>query len=272
MAKKALVCFHGTGSKGQIFRVQLARLTAQLRDMFEFIYIDGPKTCAAGPGVLPTFAGEEPYYCWFAGHSSSMEEDLAEIDRAVQNGIKEWRTSRAKEGLEQEVEIVGGIGFSEGSLALVMMLWQQQQQAECTWPLRFAVLTCCFVSVTKAGSEQGRVLTIPSSRARRRYGCTPKAKRRAWVRARVASTYPLCTSMATVISAWGEHASWCANTAIPVVHRLPPSTPPITCPPSLPIYPVSSSTSAHWLRRAVEVKGKPLPSRSSRRPLAALKA
>jgi hypothetical protein len=58
MAKKALVCFHGTGSKGQIFRVQLARLTAQLRDMFEFIYIDGLKTCAARPGVLPTFAGE----------------------------------------------------------------------------------------------------------------------------------------------------------------------------------------------------------------------
>ena len=80
MAKKALVCFHGTASKGQIFRIQLARLTAQLRDMFEFIYIDGPKTCAARPGVLPTFAGEQPYYCWFAGHGSSMEEDLAEID------------------------------------------------------------------------------------------------------------------------------------------------------------------------------------------------
>ncbi|GAB7323028.1 hypothetical protein MBLNU13_g05550t1 [Cladosporium sp. NU13] len=144
MAKKALVCFHGTGSKGQIFRVQLARLTAQLRDMFEFIYIDGPKTCAAGPGVLPTFAGEEPYYCWFAGHGSSMEDDLAEIDRAVQKGIKEWRMARREQGLEEDVEIVGGIGFSEGSLALAMMLWQQQQQANCTWPLRFAVLTCCF--------------------------------------------------------------------------------------------------------------------------------
>jgi hypothetical protein len=153
MAKKALVCFHGTGSKGQIFRVQLARLTAQLRDMFEFVYIDGLKTCAAGPGVLPTFAGEEPYYCWFAGHGSSMEEDLAEIDRAVQKGIKDWRTARAVEGLEQEVEIVGGIGFSEGSLALAMMLWQQQQQENCTWRLRFAVLTCCFLSVAKACSK-----------------------------------------------------------------------------------------------------------------------
>jgi hypothetical protein len=182
--------------------------------MFEFIYIDGPKTCAAGPGVLPTFAGEEPYYCWFAGHSSSMEEDLTEIDRAVQKGIEEWRRARAEEGLEQEVEIVGGIGFSEGSLALAMMLWQQQQQENCTWRLRFAVLTCCFVSVARVRSKQGRILIVSSSRARRRYGCTPKAKQRAWVRARVVSTYPLCTSMATVTSAWGEHANWCENTAI----------------------------------------------------------
>jgi hypothetical protein len=106
-----------------------------------------------------------------------MEEDLAEIDRAVQKGIKEWREARREQGLEQEIEIVGGIVFSEGSLALAMMLWQQQQQANCTWPLRFVVLTCCFVGVTKAGSKQGRVLTVPSSRARRRYGCTPKRPR-----------------------------------------------------------------------------------------------
>ena len=57
-----------------------------------------------------------------------MEEDLAEIDRAVQKGIKEWREARREQGLEQEIEIVGGIVFSEGSLALAMMLWQQQQQ------------------------------------------------------------------------------------------------------------------------------------------------
>jgi hypothetical protein len=38
--------------------------------------------------------------------------------------------------------------------------------------------------------------------------------------------------------------------------------PPTTCPLSLPILRVSSSTSAHWLRLSVEAKGKLLPSRS----------
>lgn len=201
-----------------------------------------------------------------------MEEDLVEIDGAVQKGIKEWRMARREQGLEEDVQIVGGIGFSEGSLALAMMLWQQQQQQQqqenCTWPLRFAVLTCCFVSVTKAFSKQSRVLTGSSSRARRRYGCTLKAERRAWVRARVASTYPLCTCMATVIFAWDEHASCCANTAIQSARRSSPSTPPTTCPPNLPILRVSSTTSAHWLCLCVEVREvKALPCRSSLRPL-----
>lgn len=223
--------------------------------------------------MLPTFAGEEPYYCWFARHGSSMEEDLAEIDGAVQKGIKQWRGRRREcRALSRRSRLRAVLGSLRAHWPWAIMLWQQQQQANCTWPLRFTVLTCCFVSVAKARSKQGRVLTIPSFRARRRYGCTPKAMRRAWVRARVASTYPLYTSMATVISAWGKHASWCAKTAIPTAHKLSPSTLPTTCPLSLPTLPVSSTTSAHWLRRSVEVKGKPHPSRSSRRPLAALKA
>lgn len=102
--------------------------------------------------------------------------------------------ARRKQGLKEDVEIMGGIGFSEGSLVLAMMLWQQQQQANCTWPVRFEVLTCCFVKVAKASSEHCRIQTILCSCVRRRYGCTLKAKRQAWVMARVASTYPLCTS------------------------------------------------------------------------------
>lgn len=87
------------------------RITALMRDMFEFIYMDGPRAYVAGPGVLSTFASEEPYHCWFAGHGSGMKEDLAEIDRAVRESIKEWRMARREQGLEEDVEIMGGIGF-----------------------------------------------------------------------------------------------------------------------------------------------------------------
>jgi predicted esterase len=142
--KKALLCFHGTGSKGSIFHVQMARICYQLDDMFEFIFIDGPRECAPGPGVLPMFSGQEPYYDWFGGHDVSIDDSIREINGAVQRGLDEWR--KRKNNADAAVDIVGGVGFSEGGLALTLMLWlqQEQQQQQTLPPLQFAAISCCF--------------------------------------------------------------------------------------------------------------------------------
>ncbi|RAK77235.1 DUF341 domain protein [Aspergillus fijiensis CBS 313.89] len=136
---KALLCFHGTGSKGAIFNVQMARICYLLGDAFEFIFLDGPMECAAGPGVLPMFGGQEPYYCWFGGDGTTIDESLKKINAAVKLTVDKWQAGHP------DVEIVGAIGFSEGALALAMMLWQQQQGLV-PWigQLRFAVMSCCF--------------------------------------------------------------------------------------------------------------------------------
>lgn len=149
--KKALLCFHGTGSKGSIFNVQMARICFQLGDTFEFIFLDGPRECGAGPGVLPMFSGQEPYYGWFGGHDISIDDSMREIHGAVQRGLDNWRKSHA----DADVDIVGGVGFSEGGLALAMMLWLQQEQKQQKQqkqsalpptlpPLQFAAISCCF--------------------------------------------------------------------------------------------------------------------------------
>ena len=147
--KKGLLCFHGTGSKGSIFHVQMARICYQLDDAFEFIFLDGPRECAPGPGVLPMFSGQEPYYGWFGGHDVSIDDSLREIHGAVERGLDDWRKSNA----DADVDIVGGVGFSEGGLVLTMMLWLQQEQRRnkeqqvllsALPPLQFAAISCCF--------------------------------------------------------------------------------------------------------------------------------
>lgn len=144
--KKALLCFHGTGSKGSIFNVQMARICYQLKDVFEFIFLDGPRECAPGPGVLPVFSGQEPYYGWFGGHDTSIDDSMREINGAVERGLDHWRKSNA----DADIDIVGGVGFSEGGLALTMMLWLQQEQQQqqvllsALPPLQFAAVSCCF--------------------------------------------------------------------------------------------------------------------------------
>lgn len=138
---KALLCFHGTGSKGAIFNVQMARICFLLGDAFEFIFLDGPIECAAGPGVLPMFSGHEPYYCWFGGDGTTIEDSMKRINSSVKQTVDQWKATKSN----PDAEIVGAIGFSEGALALSMMLWQQQQGLVPWLPrLQSAVMSCCF--------------------------------------------------------------------------------------------------------------------------------
>lgn len=150
--KKALLCFHGTGSKGSILNVQMARLYAELSDTFEFIFLDGPRECDPGPGVLPFFSGQGPYYGWFGGDGVPVDQSVREINEAVKKGLEDWRR-RHEHG--DGVDIVGGLGFSEGGLALALMLWVQQERSRNQHqgeqeifpdvpPLRFAAISCCF--------------------------------------------------------------------------------------------------------------------------------
>ena len=138
---KALLCFHGTGSKGAIFNVQMARICFLLGDAFEFIFLDGPIESAAGPGVLPMFSGHEPYYCWFGGDGTTIEDSMKGINSSVKQRVDQWKATKSN----PDAEIVGAIGFSEGALALSMMLWQQQQGLILWLPrLQFAAMSCCF--------------------------------------------------------------------------------------------------------------------------------
>lgn len=138
---KALLCFHGTGSKGAIFNVQMARICFLLGDMFEFIFLDGPMESAAGPGILPMFSGDAPYYCWFGGDGTPIEDSIKRINASVEKALDQWKATKSN----PDVEIVGAIGFSEGALALSMMLWQQQQGLVAWLPrLKFAAMSCCF--------------------------------------------------------------------------------------------------------------------------------
>lgn len=175
--RKALLCFHGTGSKGSIFNVQMARIHYQLQDDFEFVFIDGPRDSPPGPGVLPMFADQGPYYGWFGGYDSTIDDSIRSIDKAVQKGLSEWRTNNP----DGDLDIVGGIGFSEGGLVLAMLLWLQRQQQQeyegqqllfSSLPLlRFAVINCCFFpreaslwmnARAQAQGEKSAIIDVPT--------------------------------------------------------------------------------------------------------------
>ncbi|KAF2419566.1 hypothetical protein EJ08DRAFT_642576 [Tothia fuscella] len=138
---KALLCLHGTGSNGRIFRLQMSQIRLALKDEFEFVFVDAPYPAPAGPGVLPMFQGADPFFGWFRGEDATMEARIEAVDMAVRNGVKEWESAKK----DVNTKIVGVIAFSEGALVASLLLWQQQL-GQIPWlpRLQFAVLVCCY--------------------------------------------------------------------------------------------------------------------------------
>ncbi|KAF4620109.1 hypothetical protein G7Y89_g14713 [Cudoniella acicularis] len=87
------------------------------------------------------FNSQEPYYCWFGGNGTTIEDSMKKINTSVKQTVDQWKATNSN----PDAEIVGAIGFSEGALALSMMLWQQQQCLVSWLPrLLFAAMRCCF--------------------------------------------------------------------------------------------------------------------------------
>ena len=67
-----------------LFNVQSVRIQRQLSKFFEFVFLDGPFECAAGPGVLPFFDGCEPFYAWVRqARAPLLPESKAVIEKAM---------------------------------------------------------------------------------------------------------------------------------------------------------------------------------------------
>ncbi|KAF6809745.1 hypothetical protein CMUS01_13614 [Colletotrichum musicola] len=174
---KALLCLHGTGSSGSIFRLQLAKIRLALKDEFEFIFMDAPYPAPPGPGVLPVFASAAPFHGWFGGSGATVEGRLETINASVRAAVERWQA-------RSSTKIVGLLAFSEGALVASLLLWQQQLGL-LPWlpPMRFAALICCFLpdeasAYMAAHSGGGTTICVPTLHLHgRRDFCLARARK-----------------------------------------------------------------------------------------------
>ncbi|KAI8626897.1 serine hydrolase FSH [Xylariaceae sp. FL1651] len=114
MAPKIL-CLHGSGTSGEIFRIQAIRLGRLLQHHFELVYIDGFIECPPGPGVLPFFEGMEPYKRWLTDVDGQEQSPWPDLERLV-------------EIFNRKGPFVGIIAFSQGAKAALHLLrWLEQR-------------------------------------------------------------------------------------------------------------------------------------------------
>jgi hypothetical protein len=121
MPNPAILCLHGSGVNSTIFKFQLATLQSLLSQTFDFIFIDGPFETPAGYGVLPFFAGAEPFFRW----KSKTDDNIfshEEIEPKVQELIKKTLKSRD--------DWIGILGFSQGGRLAAGLIAEQERKEE----------------------------------------------------------------------------------------------------------------------------------------------
>lgn len=99
-----ILCLHGAGSSGAIFKCQTRNIQAALRNRFEFVFADAPFESSIGPGMSPTFNDSGPFYRWHAGESQSTHLGLTSKEQegerdAVRDYLKDLLANNIATGL-----------------------------------------------------------------------------------------------------------------------------------------------------------------------------
>lgn len=106
-----ILCLHGAGTNGRIFRLQARMLVRNLASRFHFLFLDAPFESLPGPGCMPTYAGMQPYLWWHCDESSADHFDVSvdEVRRRRQE-VRKLLCDKL-----QDTNVVGIMAFSQGA-------------------------------------------------------------------------------------------------------------------------------------------------------------
>ena len=127
-----ILCLHGGGTSGIIFKIQLRRLVLALRQYFTFVFVTAPLESGPGPGVVPAFTDCGPYYRWITPEGQEKEPLQLEVREILKDAMK-------KDG----GEFVGVLGFSQGAMMAAGLLIDQEEGDNEGMPeWKFGVMLC----------------------------------------------------------------------------------------------------------------------------------
>ncbi|KAI9683992.1 MAG: hypothetical protein M1822_005819 [Bathelium mastoideum] len=125
-SRPRLLCLHGGGVTGNIFRAQ-ARSVIKALPEFRLIFADGPYFCNPGPGMVPVYQDWGPFrrwLRWLPEHKATDDESAVdEIQYAIETCI---------DGDEGTGSVVGLMGFSQGAKLAASLLYEQEAQVKAT--------------------------------------------------------------------------------------------------------------------------------------------
>ncbi|KAK3187054.1 hypothetical protein K4F52_004220 [Lecanicillium sp. MT-2017a] len=117
-----ILCLHGGGVNGRVFRMQCRSIIAELATTYRLVFMDGPYASAGHKDIVAVYGTMGPFRRWLPWHNEQpdlppdaasddiMNACLAAMDEDP--GFGPW---------------VGVLGFSQGAKVAASLLWAQQQ-------------------------------------------------------------------------------------------------------------------------------------------------
>jgi pimeloyl-ACP methyl ester carboxylesterase len=117
-----ILCLHGGGVNGEVFRLQCRSIIARLARTFRLVFMDAPYTSNPHKDIVAVYGEFSPFYRWLPWNE--QEPDLPRWAGAedVMNSCLAGMANDAGSG-----PWVGLLGFSQGAKMAVSLLWAQQQ-------------------------------------------------------------------------------------------------------------------------------------------------
>lgn len=142
-SKPRILCFHGAGSSGAIFRAQGRKIFRALQPEFRFVFLNAPFPSVAGPGMRPTYEGSGPFFRWNCDDSATANFDITD-EEVQQERAQTLQYLSDQLCVDDGAPFVGIMAFSQGArvaTGLLCHLEKLKRKGSSDMPdIKFAVI------------------------------------------------------------------------------------------------------------------------------------
>lgn len=133
-----ILCLHGGGVTGDIFRLQARALIRHLPD-FRLVFADAPFFSEPGPGIAPVYEEYGPFRRWLRWWPEDPEIDSETAVKMIISSLEKCKQEDRADG-----PWIGLLGFSQGAKIAASLLYNQQirleREGKADTDYKFAVL------------------------------------------------------------------------------------------------------------------------------------
>ncbi|KAK2601864.1 hypothetical protein QQS21_004550 [Conoideocrella luteorostrata] len=125
LALPRILCLHGGGVNGEVFRMQCRTIIAQLAHSFRLVFMDAPYLSSPHKDIVPVYGDFGPFYRWSAWNDEQPSLPPTAQAEDVMNSCLSTMQQDQGSG-----DWVGVLGFSQGAKIAISLLWAQQRAEE----------------------------------------------------------------------------------------------------------------------------------------------